>query len=349
MTVNSLCPFCGKPPVKEAFRTLPVMYACKNKVCPIFGVSMSPRDWEKRYKATQTKFKHLKVGVPEGIGDIIWVYRKCMPYCEKISFIINHVGKEGTRQQSEIQHRSDNVAMQLPNVKSVSHQFGFPSWTHNEMHLKDVFAEILPGTKTARIDYICNALLDRGVYLEDIDRDLKVQWDMKLETKICPEVSEYNGEYIVVYISGDTERGGDRENRWNVDQWVQFLCAAMKKIRKELPVIFIGAKFDEDTLINISKLYERARGRKNYKVLIAKEAHELFYILKNCRLFIGYQSGLNILADEFNTKQLILYFTNLRDMKDSWVKPINRKNGKFNYAYFGEPINNILDRMNFET
>jgi len=44
-------------------------------------------------------------------------------------------------------------------------------------------------------------------------------------------------------------------------------------------------------------------------------------IIRRSRLFFGYQSGLSIIAENYDARQIICYFNKLAPMKYTWCKP----------------------------
>jgi ADP-heptose:LPS heptosyltransferase len=72
---------------------------------------------------------------------------------------------------------------------------------------------------------------------------------------------------------------------------------------------------------------------------------KLLYVLKNSKFFIGYQSGLNVLADNLNVPQLMLYLPFLEKMLYSWPKKQNIESGIYNAAIFKQNINEIIKNI----
>lgn len=291
------------------------------------------------------KFNHLIVGVPEGIGDIIWVYRKCKPYCDTMSIVINHTNNQTTGFLQELHERSVPVIKSLPGVTDVQHRYGVKPWTHEKLKLQDILNTVPATSSTTQFNYICNSLLENGVYLEDIDKDLNVLWSMNLPLEENPSVKDIRGNYMLVYIAEYTIRHGQDKSLklWSATEWADFVDKALKTKKIDMPIVLTGANFDKSTQEIVAKRLKEL-GR-TVILSISESPEKLFYTIKNCKYFIGYQSGLNILADELDVKQMMLYFPTLRNMKDSWVKPENRTNGVFNYAYFDDNKDEIIKRM----
>lgn len=288
---------------------------------------------------------HLTIGVPEGIGDILWVYRKVKPYTDTLDIIINHTGRQVRGPLDTIMRRSEAVIKSWPGVRSVGHRWNFRPWFKEEMTLADKFSVIRPLNNPPTIDLIFNRPLEKGIPLEDIDPGMPVMWGLELDKKRPADLPEgIEKKYLSLYVSGDTIRHSHRNNRWTLDHWVDFVRALDMfngDIFRDIPIALVGAEFDRAALEYIAK---RLNQFHKTVLLINKPPAELYYILKHSRFFVGYQSGLSMLADEFDTPQLMVYFDELKDMKDSWVKPANRTNGKYNYGYFSEAPKDLARR-----
>ncbi len=73
----------------------------------------------------------------------------------------------------------------------------------------------------------------------------------------------------------------------------------------------------------------------------------VMHILKNSKLYLGYQSGLNIMADNMDVKQVIMYYSMLEKMKYTWCKKENI--GKTFYAdMFSSPPREVAKHMTLE-
>ena len=62
---------------------------------------------------------------------------------------------------------------------------------------------------------------------------------------------------------------------------------------------------------------------------IGRSPAQACHVLQDARAFIGYQSGLNILADNFDSPQVMLYFNGLERLINSWPKSGNIANPSY--------------------
>lgn len=269
-------------------------------------------------------FKHIIATVPQGVGDIFWCYQKLKPHCEKISFRIAVVGNS-----DPIQSRAENIIASLPDVLSVSltvlNRADYAALINGVFDLSKI--QRIRNADEIAINYSVNKKLDNGVRLEDID-----QYPVMYDIDLVKKPSEFDFKYAAFYVSGSTSNShtAKKLGLWDAKMWASII----KKIK--IPVVLIGAKFDKDIMYEIKKLCPEIQ------IIIQLEPERLFSVIGNASFFVGYQSGLNILADNLGVKQLIVYFDHLEKMKDSWVHP-DRRETHFNYCYFSEGIKNAIE------
>jgi hypothetical protein len=99
-----------------------------------------------------------------------------------------------------------------------------------------------------------------------------------------------------------------------------------------VPVLLIGAGYDSPATTALSTML-RADGTE-HSVLIDRPPAEVIDILRRSAFYMGFQSGLNVLADNLDVPQLMLYYAHLDRMRYTWCKPANRDNGTFRAALF---------------
>lgn len=258
------------------------------------------------------KGPHLWVQVAQGLGDIFWVYQKLSPYFEKINFNISVIGKDS------IQKRSEDWLRLLPkcgkvNLKIVTSE-NYDRMISGRYKVQDVINRFNAGER--EIEYCCNRPLEEGVRLEDID-PLPPEWGVPL---VYPALPVPFREYVTLYVSGTTKSpiAARDYGIWSVDQWVELLNLVYKKKNLSLPVVLIGAEFDRDTTEEVQKKLT-AQG---YEVTscIGKKPERVCNILKRSEFFIGYQSGLNIIADNLKVPQIMVYFPKLYKMLNTWCR-----------------------------
>ena len=273
------------------------------------------------------------VNVPQGLGDIWWCYQKLFDYFDEINLniLLNNP-------KSEIELRCQNLFQPLDKINKVTMKQASRLQIHNlcksVIRLDDVFKKGQPDV--AEFDYICNRWLELGNPLETLDANYHVNWEIPVPTQ---EIETFGGSpYIILYVSGDTRKLG--KIVWSPEEWVQFITQFRQKLGVEWPVLMIGAGFDQWAISSVTKLM--TAGGIPHKVILDLDIREICYVIKNAEYYIGYQSGLNILANHMDTKQLIVYFNSLSHMKDTWAKPQHRTNGVFNHVQFKDGIQSAL-------
>jgi hypothetical protein len=262
--------------------------------------------------------KTLKVIVPQGIGDIFWVYRKLAPHCDEIEINIAYFKNSPDQ---DIQQRSKNFVSLFPKVTKVImlpvEQKQYTELAHHQYNLPN----LLKNYNNTPFNYGVNGFLDTGIHLEDID-DLSVEWEFELPTE--PYFIKKQ-DFILMYVSGSVEKRSQAKSLnqlYSIDEWVKIANIYKKKFPNH-KLFLIGAKFDANIMKQI------ASKTTCCEIIIEPEFKKLVWLLKETSFFVGYQSGLNIIADHFNTPQVMFYFEMIKDMKDAWVKPSNRKDFKY--------------------
>jgi len=236
--------------------------------------------------------------VPQGIGDIFWIIQKYHHHYDVINLNIAVV------KTSEIQLRAVDFVKLFPKVGNVDFEVMSGS-DHKKLVQYD-------GKMVQSGNYGCNMPLERGIRLEDIDPDIEVAWD--LELAIGKNPLHIDTDYLVLYVSGHSRNS--RKDLWSVDQWIDFICDFYSHKWVDLPLVLLGAEYDRDVLEEI-----KAKVPMTTHLAIAFDPAEVLAIIRDALYFIGYQSGLGILADNLDTPQLMMYFEKLSKMMNTWHKP----------------------------
>lgn len=287
--------------------------------------------------------KKVKLNVCQGVGDIFWVYQKFAPHVDVIDLSISQVtGGEG-----KIGTRAIEFLKLLPKVREIT-THTVSSQDYNTLAAgRFPMGRILDAVNsgaTNSFDYACNRPLEEGVRIEDIDPLFSVETttDIRCDEYPLPFAS---GDYVCMYVSGTT---ADRKivadlKLWTVQTWVKFVSGFYKQYNLRCPIVIIGASYDSNIMLQLNSALKSA-GHKT-AVFIDSLPANVTYILKNSKCFIGYQSGLNILADNLNTRQVMLYFPFLKKMLNTWCKAENLLSGRFNASTFDMTPEQVLDGL----
>lgn len=274
----------------------------------------------------------ITVLVPGGVGDIFWTYQKLAPHFDEIHYQV------ACTEINKIQQRSKTWLELFPKVKSskfvVVDGETYYRVVSGYFSLRRLMQRWADGESL--IEYGCNHWLEDGTRLDEIDRGYGLDWDVPL---LSQEFKLPYKDYLVLYASGSAKA---RPEVWRPEQWIECVKAFCDKAGK-LPVVVIGAKYDQDVT---EKLHKELEDHNFYaKMLIDQKPAKVVYLLQQCKFFFGYQSGLNIVADNFDVPQLMLYYPHLSDMQKSWAKKKNLVNGIHNTAIFTEKPTEIAERL----
>lgn len=263
--------------------------------------------------------KVIDIDVVQGIGDIFWVYQKFFRYCDVMNFTVL------TTARCPIQRRAQAFLKLLPKVGSVSYKTVETS-RYNDVcgSYKSIWDVLHRGDR----EYACNRPLEQGIRLDALDNDAEVSWDLPIFS--LPREKPFK-KYVLMYVSGSKP-----DFTWDIAAWSDLALG----IRPDLPIILVGAKYDQDNLMPLH-VDLALRGRRN-EVIIGDHPAYLVDIIKNCELFIGYQSGLNVIADNFHKPQVMLYFPFLRSMMYTWCQPHHMDDRTFNPFTFESTPESIL-------
>jgi ADP-heptose:LPS heptosyltransferase len=116
-------------------------------------------------------------------------------------------------------------------------------------------------------------------------------------------------------VSGNT-KNNVQFLQWGIYEWYQFVSEFMERMPGRKLVI-IGAEFDRAVVDELELLFVEWSAVS----FVGERPEQVMYILDNAEFFIGYQSGLGIMADNMQTPQLMMYFSHLDKMQYSWCQP----------------------------
>lgn len=258
----------------------------------------------------------ITLGVPPGVGDIVWVYQKFAPYFSRINFRIL------SQSDDAVQRRSVPWLKLLPKVGKVEFQQDHPmrvaQLIRRPCTMKEAFEQWRQAPNEC-VDYSCNLWLERGIRIEDIDPGARIEKDVELlDEPFCLP----HERYAVLYVSGDSRHPHRLPTHvcWTVKQWARYVKMVWEKYDLHLPVIIIGAEFDQPVP---NQLLDELHCQSS--AWIGQEPGRVVHLLKHADLFLGYQSGLNVVADLAGVRaQQMLYFPYLAEwMSYSWCKPEN--------------------------
>lgn len=296
-----------------------------------------------------TKYKSITIKTVQGLGDIVWCLQRLYPYFEQVHIRIMMIKDEPLQKRSLPLFRSF-----FPDfVKSIEMVPCTPE-EYNEVYKSDFYVtDILQEYKENEwaaqekiYTFASNHQLELGERIEFLDPNLTIQETLPFSSKKA--VTKFEG-YATVYVSGTKMN----IKSWSITDWAEYVSGVMHKFNIDLPIILTGAEFDTGTLSSLSMLLNMKGLTTDY--YIGGDPQQTIDFLRRSEFFIGYQSGLNILCDQLDVPQIMLYFDFLKELRTSWPKKKNLKNGS--HQVFGfesswkevlEQTNNILFKRSYE-
>jgi hypothetical protein len=259
-----------------------------------------------------------------------------------MQFFVSHVPNGNYK----IQNRATDFLRLLPKVDNIiprqvsSEEYDEIAHTHFPIkYILDNFNDGCQGP----YNYACNHPLEQGIRIEDIDPGYEYEETVNIRCEPCPLVFQ-PGEYVTAYAAGGTAQVAlNNMGVWTVDEWFDFIKSFYDKYDLKAPLLLIGASYDKDVLLNLE--YKLRKADFKVHTYIDAWSANVTYILKNSICFLGYQSGLNILADNLDTPQVMLYFPFLDKMLYTWCKKGNIDNGKFNADIFTTKPQQVVDKL----
>jgi hypothetical protein len=261
----------------------------------------------------------ITLQVAQGLGDIFWVYQKFAPYFDVINFEICQISAH------PVQNRSLSWMSIFPKLGSAkpvivsAAKYGRLAKSYSRLQdVLDAWTE----SPSNSLEYCCNRWLEEGDHLAEIDPGAQLEVSVPLlidRTTPLPFP-----EYLLLYISGSTTDPSLQDKRyqvWPIENYLQLIRGIRERTGKDLPVCMIGADFDRKIMDKTSTLLRKSG--IDCRVICGEAPHRVLHLLKQASLFVGYQSGLNIVADNLDVPQLMLYFNYLAPMKYTWCKREN--------------------------
>lgn len=261
--------------------------------------------------------KTITINTVQGIGDIFWCYQKLAPYFDVIN--INVLYLEATA----VQLRAKAFCHMLPKVGTV----GYVKVSTPEYKRVTRTTFTLPAGPVA--DYAVNAPLERGINLRDIDPGSQIEEFVDLGLPATVE----QDDYLCAFVSGT-----QNHLCWKPHTWISTIRQLANRIGTKR-ISLIGAEWDIiiQDVVNAELCSEFTVANHTGSMGLADSVD----IIRRAQYFVGFQSGLNVIAENYDVPQLMIYYKHLEPMLYTWCKPQNIRT-KFTAATFDDNISNVI-------
>lgn len=243
-----------------------------------------------------------------GIGDFLWLAMKLINTGERFNIIMPDTAPQRGHQLAEL----------LPDlINKITYQSG---WSYNK--IRHLNAQRHHGTwdkiKGDTFVLEANSHLEAGRRIERFLPDLPTTYRLPYPSNPC----NYPSDLIAIYTSAYSN--ARHWGMWGADQWNELLDRLSKQY------ILIGAPYDVG--IDLSH-------RTDVVSSVGEPLPVVVEILKRSKYFVGFPSGLSILAETIGTPNFMHYPEHLAKMVNAWADP-----ARIDKEYIGR-VNATVDEV----
>ncbi len=261
----------------------------------------------------------ITINTVQGIGDIFWVYQKLAPHFDTINMNVLCVDT------GPVQLRAQAFCRMLPKVGTVNY-VKVPGEAYHKVAQTTYRLPIANGRV---VDYAVNAPLEIGINLRDIDPGAAIEEFVDMGLPATVE----RGDYLCAFVAG-----AKGPTLWPPEQW----GLAIRKLMVPLDVkrvVLIGAEWDR-AVQNEVYAYLRRKGIECTNKVGLGLADSID-VIRRARFLFGFQSGLNVIAENYDVEQLMVYFAKLRAMQYTWCKPASVRT-RFHAMTFDDNVDEAI-------
>jgi len=268
----------------------------------------------------------LSVKVPGGIGDIAWIYAKLCRRPYPVKYIPS----------DDRPHRSMPFIDLLP--KAVGSHYG------------DFMAGQVIGFKGGEVTKVP----EEGEHW--VSANQHIEQYKRIETWLPDDVMDF---HFYMDISIDEFKTADRllrgikhplilypssvENckisRWKAPSWARFAKALAEKW--DMSLVLLGAEWDRELMRRIHNEF-REMGM-DVPQIVAQPFGVAMAVIQRASYFLGFQSGLGVLATMLNTPSCMLLGSHLPGLVGSWAPPHQIESGRYRGVLFQDKEHNRVD------
>jgi hypothetical protein len=273
-----------------------------------------------------------KIMVAKGIGDVSWVWSKLINVTDQIEFCIPKGYPERTlpwcKLLPELYGSNEKAAHNFRDIRLMRLTRPYVTWV-----------DVLKQYGDEPIYLECNDHLIAGHPLAEFLPDLPTNYHYPINTTeehkakagafLLPAVGRYT---LGIHCANIV--GARAWKAWLPEDWVEFIKCAVKDI-PNLTVVFLGGYWDIPTAAEVIGRYGK---ELSYIDLTGKtDIGTVIEVLKGLNYYIGFSSGLNVLANVINKPCMALWPDWQDSLKYSWADPETIDNRTYLASVYDEP------------
>ena len=274
----------------------------------------------------------LHLHVHPGIGDLAWLYAKFSSLDRPLHLT---VAEDKTGRSMPFLDLLPNVIMADYGTQQLDYEYLNLCWNTTYERLLE------EEEKGSKLYLSCNNWLDNGNRLEEWIPDLPTDFHFDIP---IPQESLSNSLYALppggCYIGIHTASIGaaDAWNAWGVGEWLGFI----QRIHRDFanPVfVLMGAKWDTPMVRQLEMALKPFKQIRYVNLSGRTVLSDAIAIIRRCRYFVGFASGMAILSTILGIPTLMLYPGHLDKLMYSWPPTHSIGMG----SYIGLPWGRIAD------
>ena len=264
--------------------------------------------------------KPIRVAFPLGIGDCFWPCQKL----KALSKLCDYAPIHAFVNRSE-NHKSVGFLKLIPAIEVADYHVLAPKSIVHQMppsYKAEKWSTLEGSAGWNNFDYIfcANGHIEDGKPIADWMPELETEYDFDyvIDFADSVEASRLMPEpAALLYLSAYGPNYGFHKMWWTVDDWVEVIRLFNKK--NIVPTI-VGANTEGD-LDYVNWLAEH-RPRIEFKSVVGLTSiAAMVAMLKRCKIWIGLNSGLGIVAAAMQTPTLMMWADRRWPMGDSYFRP----------------------------
>lgn len=265
------------------------------------------------------------IKIPAGIGDAIFLAQKLLNANEQFKFEF----------ANDVPQRGKQVIDLLPQLGTAT----YGNFTSPEV-LRHNIQEVRKEWKKVRDHdfYLsANKHLEEGKRIEQFLPDLSTSFKIDYQTKeFEKEAKTYLGgakRTIAIYCSAYSPVRS--WGFWREKEWMELIDRLNTLFSNQVTFVMIGAEFDQD--LTGSLMYRMLRAKMPFIDTVGAPLGVVVELLKRCQYFIGFPSGLSILANTIDVPTMMFYPKHLEKMMNTWPSKESIQDNSYKGLQFCTP------------